>query len=145
MAHRASSRNRRRPHRRAPSAHAPAGDQGFPPTPRRTSRIHGRRWRTIGLFAGAGVVASVALAQLQPPATRNLPMYVLAGLVLGAVVAPVLEPGLFRAPVLWQAGLGAVGGGLLALAAGAPAGVVVAAAFSGAVLGALARYWVNYV
>lgn len=109
------------------------------------SRIHRQRWKTVGMFAGAGMVAFVALAQLQPPSTRNLPMLALAGLALGAVAAPVFEPRLFRAPALWQAALGAVGGGLLAAAAGAAAGVVAAAVFSGAVLGALARYWIEHV
>jgi hypothetical protein len=40
---------------------------------------------------------------------------------------------------------GAAGGGLLALGAGAAAGMVFAGVMTGAVFGALARYWIRYI
>lgn len=109
------------------------------------SRITRRRWKLIGLSAGAGMVAFVALAQLTPPATRNVAGFALGGLVLGALAGPEVDPRLFPGRERWQSAFGAAGGGIVALASGATIGVVVAAAFSGAVLGALARYWVRYV
>jgi hypothetical protein len=109
------------------------------------SRTTRKRWKPIGLSGGAGVVLAIALAQFAPPYDRNLPLIALAGLVLGAVAAPELEPKLFPAPAAWQAAFGAAGGGLLALGAGAAAGMVFAGVMTGAVFGALARYWIRYI
>ena len=109
------------------------------------SRINRKRWTSVAGCGGAGVVGCIALAQFTPPHDRNLPLIALAGLVIGAVAAPELEPKLFPAPAFWQAAFGAAGGGLLALGAGAGAGVVFAAVTTGAILGALARYWLKYV
>lgn len=109
------------------------------------SRITRKRWKAVSACGGIGVVACIALAQLAPPHDRNLPLFALAGLVIGAIAAPELDRKLFPAPVPWQTALGAVGGGLLAVAAGAGAGVVFAAVMTGAVLGALARYWVLFI
>lgn len=110
-----------------------------------TSRITRKRWKAVAVCGGIGVVAAIALAQLTPPHGRNLPLFALAGLVLGAVAAPELDPKLFPASARWQAALGAAGGGLLALAAGAAAGVVFSAVMTGAILGALARYWIRFI
>lgn len=109
------------------------------------SRITRKRWQAIGFSGGAGVVLAIALAQFSSPYDRNMPMIALAGLVLGAVAAPELEPKLFPAPSAWQAAFGAAGGGLLALGAGAAAGMVFTGVMMGAIFGALARYWIWYI
>jgi hypothetical protein len=109
------------------------------------SRITRKRWKAVGLCGGAGVVLAIVLAQFASSHDRNLPLFALVGLAIGAIAAPELEPKLFPAPVPWQAALGAVGGGLLAVAAGAGVGMIFAAVATGAVLGALARYWVLHI
>lgn len=92
-----------------------------------------------------GTVAFLVLAQFSPPATRDLAAYALVGLVLGALAGPEFNPRLFPGRERWQSAIGAAGAGMVALVSGASVGVVVAAVFTGAVLGALARYWVEYV
>ena len=109
------------------------------------SRITRRRWKIIGLAAGVGMVAFMVLAHTSLSATRNVAAFILGGLVLGALAGPELDPELFPGRERWQAVIGAAGGGIVALVSGATVGVVAAAVFSGAVLGALARYWVKYV
>jgi hypothetical protein len=99
----------------------------------------------IGGCGGVGVVVCIAFAQFTPPQDRNIPLITLAGLVIGAIAAPELEPKLFPVPAVWQAAFGAAGGGLLALGAGAGAGMVFAIVMTGAVVGALAHYWLEYV
>lgn len=110
------------------------------------SRITRQRWKLIGGCAGAGMVMFIALAFLRGPGSpAGMAVAGLGGVVLGAVAAPLLEPKLFRAPVLWQAGAGMIGAGLVALAMGADPGVIFAAAMTGGILGALARYWLWHV
>lgn len=110
------------------------------------SRITRQRWKLMGECAGVGMLMFIVPAFVGGPGgSAGMAFAALGGLVLGAIAAPLLEPKLFRAPVLWQAGAGMIGAGLVALAMGAAPGVIFAAAMTGGVLGALARYWIWYV
>ncbi len=110
------------------------------------SRITRRRRKTVAALAGISMALFAGAHHVFQPSTfRNLVISALLGLTLGALAAPAFEPKLFPSPERWQAAAGAVGGALLALLAGASPQVIATAAVTGAVLGALANYWVKYV
>lgn len=110
------------------------------------SYLDRKRWKTVASYGGGVMVMfSIAHQAFEPSSFRNLVLTAVLGFVLGALAAPVFEPKLFRKPETWQAGLGAAGGALLALIAGASLPMIATIAVTGALLSALARYWVEYV
>ena len=115
--------------------------------PATAARLRRRRWKLLALSSAIGAVVFVLTkSAFRPGQTlRHGAVAAVAGLIIGALAAPEFDPKLFPAPALWQALIGAVGGGLLALLLGAPAGSVTAAVVGGAGLGVLARYWLEHL
>lgn len=68
-----------------------------------------------------------------------------AGLFIGAIAAPELQPKAFRFPAIWQASFGGVAGVTLAASMETSLEALVAGAMIGALLGFLAPYWNNHI
>lgn len=110
------------------------------------SSLDRKRWKAVASYGGGAMAMfSITHQAFEPSTFRALVLTALFGFVVGALSAPVFEPKLFRKPEKWQAGLGAAGGALLAVIAGASLPIIATTAVTGAVLGALARHWVEYV
>jgi hypothetical protein len=76
---------------------------------------------------------------------RSVVLFGAAGLLLGLIAAPDLEPAAFRFPIVWQMFFSILGSLLVALQLGArPFGYVIAVAV-GAFLGYFARYWTKHI
>ena len=69
----------------------------------------------------------------------------LAGLIFGAIAAPLIEPKAFRYPTLWQISFATTGCLLLAGLLGAGVDGYLLAIALGIIIGFLAPYWVNYI
>jgi hypothetical protein len=76
---------------------------------------------------------------------RSVVLLGVAGVVLGLIAAPDLEPAAFRFPIVWQMFFSILGSLLVALQLRAqPLGYAIAV-FVGAILGYFARYWTKHI
>jgi hypothetical protein len=76
---------------------------------------------------------------------RSVILLGVAGVLLGLIAAPDLEPAAFRFPILWQMFFSILGSLLVAFQVGAqPLGYAIAIVI-GALLGYFARYWTKHI
>jgi hypothetical protein len=110
------------------------------------SRINRQRLKFLG---GCGAIGMLIFGPIytgfQPSPPATLVWVAISGFMLGALAAPILDPKLFPTRERWQAPIGAAGGILFAVATGLSLPMIATAAVTGAVWGALANYWLEYI
>lgn len=103
-------------------------------------------WVVAGIcgvvFAGLFVLLG-GLAHGYAP--RSVACLAVAGLLLGAIAAPEIEPKVFRFPAVWQILFGALAGIAVVSSRQPSTSTVLAGAMIGGVLGFFAPYWIKHI
>jgi len=107
--------------------------------------LAGTRWRVVFYLCVFFALAFAGLAALQGASLPGLLFAGLAGLFMGAIGAPEIEPRAFRRPVLWQIGFSVLGCCLVAAVLSAGFDGYALAVALGVLLGILAPLWIHYI
>lgn len=75
---------------------------------------------------------------------KSMLLWAIAGMAIGGLMVPELEPRSVRVPALWQMCCGLVGGALIAVALQGSLRTIVISALVGVALGFLAPRWLKY-
>ena len=90
-------------------------------------------------------VLSIGLGGLRTGYTlKSVLLWGIAGMAIGGLLVPDIEPRSVRSPALWQMSCGLLAGILMAVVLGAGAAGIAAGALIGLALGFLAPYWLNH-
>ena len=108
-----------------------------PPTP---------AWKVALWTSPIFAVLAVGLGGLRTGYTlRSVLLWGIAGLAMGAMFVPEIEPRSVRTPALWQMSCGALGGVVMALVLHATPLGIACGAMVGAMLGFVAPFWPKWL
>jgi hypothetical protein len=103
-------------------------------------------WKVVGLASIAFGVLFVVFGGFSfGYSVRSVLLLGVAGVLLGLIAAPDLEPAAFRSPILWQMFFSILGSLLVAFQVDAPPFGYAIAVVVGALLGYFARYWTKHI
>jgi hypothetical protein len=105
--------------------------------------------KAIAISAFVGAILAIVLVIFRGWESGYSPKSVgflaIAGILLGAIAAPEIEPRAFRYPALWQVLFAVIGCALVAFVWDAPAEGYLLAIVGGGVLGYAAPMWIKHI